>query len=83
MAIEGAAGTLGFVDRIDVQDEPGNLLPVRALGCCIQKAEIGHSMFFIIGCQNGISRREVGDSRIERRNGHWSEPVRSEYNLST
>lgn len=73
------AGKMGFIDgsgpiRLDLgveaEDYSHNFLPVCAFGICIQQAQVGDEMAFIIAVDPQCLRRAV----IEGRNSHCTGP---------
>ena len=73
MAVECAPGPLGFHDRIDMENDMGDLFPISAIRLRIEHAEIRHDVFLVIGRQDGIARSVVRDIGIERWKGHRSQ----------
>jgi hypothetical protein len=48
VALPGALRALGFLRRIDVQDDARDFGPIRTLGIGIEEAEIGDEMLLVI-----------------------------------
>src|SRR5580658_11105792 len=72
MRLPGAASAVGLAGRIDVQDDPGDLLPVRALGIGIEQAKIRYQMLLVIACEDCLVRCGVRDGWIKRWRLHGS-----------
>ncbi len=82
MRIERSARTFGFADRINVQNDLGDLFPVRTCLLRIEKAEISDEVLLVIGRQDGIGRSHVSDIGIERGKGHRSETYKGKHNFA-
>ena len=57
MALPGAPGAIRFTRWIDMQHDPSNFPPVRALGVGIKQAQIGDDMLLVIAGQDPVRRR--------------------------
>ena len=62
--------TLQRPHRIDMQHHSSDFHPVSPLAFGLQKAHVGHDMLLIVGSENLICRRSVGDAWVERRLPH-------------
>ena len=70
VAFPNAPCALGFLRRIDVQDDTRDFGPIRTFGVGIEEAEIGNKMLLVVGSQNLSLWGLVGNWGIERRPGH-------------
>jgi hypothetical protein len=55
MTIEGASGTIRFTFRIDVQHDARDFLPIGTFRICVEHAQIGDEVFFV------VTRQQYGD----------------------
>lgn len=66
MALPGALGAIRFTRWIDIQHDPGNFPPVRALSVGIEQAQICDGMSLVIPGQDLVRWCEVGNGRVWR-----------------
>lgn len=52
MAVEGMAGAIGIVIRINVQDDPGYFLPVGAVRLAVEHAPVGDGVLLVVNGQH-------------------------------
>jgi hypothetical protein len=64
MALPGAPGAIRFMRWIDIQHDPSNFPPVRALGVGIKQAQIRNGMSLVIAGQDLVRWCEVGNGRV-------------------
>jgi hypothetical protein len=65
MRFPAAAGAVGLGVRVTVEDEPGDLASVGALGLGVQEAQIGDEMRFVIGRDRVGPRYLIANVGIE------------------
>ncbi|ESW81602.1 hypothetical protein X772_22255 [Mesorhizobium sp. LSJC280B00] len=60
-----------------MQDDPGDLSPVRLLGRGVEQANVGKQTLFVVSGQNRRSGSLIGDVRVEQTFAHrrFSNPV--------
>jgi len=63
---------------IDVQHQPGDLVPIGAFGLGVKEPYIGDEVFLVVGGQALGVRSDIGHRRIKRRLGHVAYCVPSE-----
>ena len=59
-----------FLLGVDVQNDPGDLAPVRIFRRSVQQTDIGEQSLLVITGQDRGIRRHVGDIGIEQRLKH-------------
>lgn len=57
--------SLRLARGIDVQHDPSDFSPIRTFGVRIEQTKVGDCVFMIVGCQDGVRRRGIGDVGIE------------------
>lgn len=65
MGLPGLERSLRLMLRIDVQDDPGHLAPVRIFGRRIKKADVGEQSLLVIAGQDRGIRCNVGNIGIK------------------
>ncbi len=51
---------------IDVKNKARHFAPIRAIGLCIEQSKIGDYVLAVIGGDDGIFWRMIGNIRVER-----------------
>jgi hypothetical protein len=70
VALPDASRALGFLRRIDVQDDTRDFGPIRTLGIGVEEAEVGNKMLLVVTGKDLSLGGLVGNWGIERRLGH-------------
>jgi hypothetical protein len=66
MALPSAAGPLGMVGGVDVQDDPCHFGPIRAFCVGVEETEIRDEMLAVVSSEIVGLGSLFGDGRIER-----------------
>ena len=78
MALVDRFRALGFLRRVDAENDRNRLTPISTLGFRIQQAQIGYKMLLVVGRYTLFLRR-LG---IERRRGHCPITTSTRYDLA-
>jgi hypothetical protein len=82
VTIESMSCTIRFTIRVNVQHDPGNLLPVGSGRVGVEQTKIRDYVLLIIHRQRRVGRRRIVDIWIERRFLHWH-PTQQRMGLAT
>ncbi|KJC34194.1 hypothetical protein UB31_39000 [Bradyrhizobium sp. LTSP849] len=66
MAIERISCTSGFKFRINMENKPRHLAPIRALCVGIKQPQIGDDVLLVVCRQGRICRSHIGNVWIKR-----------------